>query len=350
MFRTTRHLIAILVGVLLVGAIASHAGAQGSWVTSPAAQSLYEKAKAEKEVVIWGPDDDELNWIAAPFNKRFPGIEVKASADRAATTKAIAESRAGRHAVDVFLWSLGGILPLQERAMLGPNDWALWGVNPDDVFFGGNAAASHNLLYAVVYNSDRVKESELPKTWEGFLDPRFKGKLFASDFLMPRFLGFMALAWGEDKTLEFFRALRDRAEIQIVSGNAPRDAILKSGERLISIGDFVSNAVLWKSHGVPAAWHVLSPTGSGQFVVTPLAKAPHQSAAKLLAGWISTDEAKETRERRRFVADLRPGSRSKLAAQFRSLGLKIVYEDVANMKQRADYYNKFSPIVSGQQK
>src|SRR5262245_26131197 len=104
-----------------------------SWQNAPAVKALYEQARKEGEVVVWGPQDRGLDWIPAEFGKRFPGIKVTWSADRAANTKIITEQRAGRYAVDVLTFSLGGVLPLTERKLLGANDWAAWGAGPQSV-------------------------------------------------------------------------------------------------------------------------------------------------------------------------------------------------------------------------
>jgi len=211
--------------------------------------------------------------------------------------------------------------------------------------------ATHNLLYAVIYNTDKVKESELPKTWDGFLDPKFKGKLVSSDFLWPRFLGFLALSWGEEKTIEFARAMRDKQNIA-VTGTAVAETMVKTGERPITLGSFPQNAIYWKNvEKVPTWWAPVTPTGAVQFVSSALSKAPHPNAAKLLAGWLASDEGKEIRElEREGVADLRSGSRSKMAENLRARGIKWVLEDVTTMKQRADFANRINPIVTGQQR
>src|SRR5262245_22615566 len=121
--------------LLLVVAVAAAANlrAQEPWQGSPAVKALYEKARTEGEVVLWGPQDRELDWIPAEFGKRFPGIKVTWSADRAANTKVITEQRAGRYAVDVLTFSLGGLLPLSERKLLGANDWSPWTSDPRGV-------------------------------------------------------------------------------------------------------------------------------------------------------------------------------------------------------------------------
>lgn len=353
MYRTICRvsLVAAVLSVIAFAWSVSNVRGQGSWATSPAVKSLYEKAKAEGQVVLWGPNDQELDWIPQAFNKGFPGIEVKWTADLAAMTKVIAEYRAGRHTVDTFIFSLGGIMPLAERGVLGPNDWSVFGVVPEDIFFGGNAAATHNLLYAVVYNTDKVRESDLPKTWDGFLDPKFKDKLSASDFLWPRFLGFLALSWGEEKTIEFARAMRDKQNIA-VTGTAVAESMVKTGERPIALANFPQNAIYWKTvEKAPTAWAPVSPTGAVQFVSSALSKAPHPNAAKLLAGWLASDEAKEIREQvREGGANLRSGSRSKITADLRARGVKWVLEDVTTMKQRAEFANRINPVVTGQQR
>jgi ABC-type Fe3+ transport system substrate-binding protein len=320
-------------------------GSQESWPSSPSVKALYEKARAEGEVVLWGPQDRELDWIPAEFAKRFPGIKVTWSADRAANTKVITEQRAGRYAVDVLTFSLGGILPLSERKMLGTNDWQPWTADAQSVLLQGTTAALYNLVYTVVYNETLVKPADVPKTWDDLLQPRWKGKLVASQFLLPRLLGFFALEWGEAKATAYARALLDRQDTLIT--RAPREVILQRGERLIGIGEFVSAAMYWKSQGMTIGWAPMPLMAAAQFGVTPLAKAPHPNAARLLAGWMISSEAKAARERLRFDADVRPGAKTALAARLAATGAKIVYEDVPNMKARAAHYEALSALVAG---
>jgi iron(III) transport system substrate-binding protein len=316
------------------------------WEAIPAIKTLYERAREEGEVVLWGPQDRELDWIPAEFGKRFPGIRVTWSADRAANTKVITEQRARRHAVDVLTFSLGGLLPLAERRMLAAMDWSMWNVEPQSVFLDGTAAALYNLVYTIVYNESLVKADELPKTWEDLLAPRWKGKLVASQFLLPRLLGFLTLAWGEEKTIAYARALIEQQDTLIT--RAPREVILQRGERLIGVGEFVSASLHWKKTlGMPIGWAPMPIMAAVQFVVAPLATAPHPHAAKLLAGWLVSSEAKVLRERLRYDADIRPGAKTELGERLAATRANIILETVANMKVRAAHYEKMSAIVSG---
>ncbi len=309
-----------------------------------ALDALYAKAKAEEQVVLWGAQDREIDWIPAEFAKRFPGITVNWAADRAAITKTITEHRAGRYSVDVINFSVGGMLPLVDRRLLEKPDWSIFGIDGRDVLLDGTTAATHNLVYSIVYNEKLVAPSDLPRTWEDLLDAKWKGKLVASQFLLPRLLGFLALEWGEPKTADYARALLQRQDVLVT--RAPREGILHRGERVVAVGEFVASAIQWKSMGMPVTWAPMPVMPAAQFGAAAVVRAPHPHAARLLAGWLATNEAKAARERLRFDADVRPGSRSALAAALSRSGGRVILEDVSNMKARAALYERLSTLVT----
>ena len=80
--------------VTLVAAFALTASAQAAWRDSPAVKALYDKAKAEGQVMVWGTQQGEVDWIPKAFNALFPGIDVQWVGDNDIATKAIAEARA----------------------------------------------------------------------------------------------------------------------------------------------------------------------------------------------------------------------------------------------------------------
>jgi ABC-type Fe3+ transport system substrate-binding protein len=296
--------------------------------------------------VLWGPSPNTLEWIPDAFTQRFPGVKVTWAADEQSPTKIIAEDRAGRRAADVLFFSLGGILPLHERKLLDKMDWATWGVDPGNVMLDGTVGATHNLVYTVMYNSSLVRPDQAPKTWDDLASPAWHGKVAASDFTLPRLLAFLVLAWDEPRVLEYTRALRDRSGIMLT--RTPIEAVLESGERSVGVGQFVNNVLRFKDEGRPLDWVPMSPTGAAQFVIAPLTKAPHPNAARLLAGWLASDEGKATAEELRYNPDVRPGSRSRVAQQLREANVQVIIEDPSNVERRAELYTKFSPIVSGQ--
>lgn len=340
-----RSLIGYALGALGILCAAS-VWAQSSWKDSPAVKSLYEKAKQEGKVIIWGPQQREVDWIPEAFGSMFPGVEVQWLGDNNIATKAIAEARAGRHEVDVFHISLGGMIPLNQRDLLTTVDWSMFGTPAGNTALGGKAGLTSNHIYAVVYHAQKVKDSELPRLWTDLLDPRYKGKMAGSLFLLPRLVGFLGLEWGEDRALQFARDLVGKTDILLT--RAPRESLLQSGERLYAVGDFDSAGLFWASQGLPVKYVIPQPAVAVQFVTSVMAKAPNPNAARLLAGWMTTPEAKRARERMRFESDYRPGTQSELGKKLHATGINILFENESNMVLREQIYKKATPILTGQ--
>jgi iron(III) transport system substrate-binding protein len=334
------------VASLLFLGFATSAFAQSDWQGTPVIKALYDKARAEGEVVIWAPTETEVDWIQTEFSRRFPGIAVKGTGDLQAATKLIAEARANRHSVDVWQNSLGGMLEVQKRGLFAKVDWKQYGIEDSRILFDGEGLAIHNFIYSALYAKSFVKEAELPKTWDDLLDARWKGKMVGEDFLFPRLMGFLALAWGEDKTEKWGRRMINDQKLLIV--NSPRESFLRTGERVLALGDSVTQSFQYSQNGVPTGYTILDVVPAVQFMVSPMKNAPHPNATRLLAGWLATDDGLAVREKVAYGFSIRPGSKSKLADDVRNVKAKTILEDVANMAQRAEYYKKFSALVRGQ--
>ena len=331
---------------LLATAFSVSASAQTAWHDLPAVKDLYEKAKAEKEVVIWTPAQTEVDWVSVEFPKRFPGITVKGTGDLQSATKLIAEARANRHSVDVWQNSLGGMIEVQKRNLFAKVDWQALGIPQSNILFDGEGVAAHNFIYSALYAKNFVKDEDVPKTWDDLLDPKWKGKMVAEHFLFPRLLGFLALEWGPERAEKWGRAMLDDQKLLIT--NAPRESFLKTGERILAVGDSVTQSFQYTQNGVPTGYTVLDVVPAVQFMMAVMRNAPHPNAARLLAGWLTEDEGMTLREKNVFGFGIRPGSKSEVAARIKQAGSKIVFEDVSTMQQRADYYKKFSAMVLGQ--
>ena len=311
-----------------------------------AMRALYDKAKAEKEVTLWAPAAIEGSWVPDYFGKRYPGIAINFTPDLQGATKIIAEARVGRHSVDAWSFAIGGMLEVQKRDLLATIDWTKFGIGKSDIFFNGQAAATHNFVYTSIYAKAAVKATDLPKSWSDFLDPKWKGKLVAQAFLLPRLMGFLALDWGPEKTEKWGRALIDEQKALIV--NTPTGPYLKSGERAFAVGESISLAYQYQSEGIDVGYVNLDIVPAGQFAIAVLKDAPHPNGALLLAAWLASQEGRDLYDRVIHQADVRPGSHAALAKEIADSKAKVIIEDVGNVEQRAKYYEAFSKLVRGQ--
>jgi iron(III) transport system substrate-binding protein len=339
-----------LFGLVLLGLAAAIAAipASADWQQSPAVKELYAKAKTEGEVVIWGTNGREVDWIPAAFAAEWPGIKVNVLGDNDIAPKIIAETRAGRHAVDVYWSSITGVEPIVKRELPTAVDWSVFGVAKDNTAFDGRMAFTNNIVYVVAYDTRKMSEADMPKTWDQLLEPKYKDKMAGSLFLLPRLVSALSIKWGEDKALDFARKLA--GETGILLTRAPRESILQSGERVIAAAEVDTLPKLWAAGGMPVKYVIPAPVVLGQFGATVLAKAPHPSAARLLAGWLASREGKKARERGNLEVDFRPGSDHPDAVKIYTSGVMVIEDSVEQMQARAALYKKAADILTGQAK
>jgi iron(III) transport system substrate-binding protein len=339
-----------LIRPILLGLAAAIAAtpALAEWKQSPAVKELYEKAKKEGEVVMWGTNGREVDWIPAAFAAEWPGIKVNVLGDNDIAPKIIAETRAGRHEVDVYWCSITCAAPVVQRDLATAIDWSMFGVTKDNTAFDGKMGYTNNIVYVIAYDTTKMKEADIPTTWDKLLDPKYKDKMTASLFLMPRLVSALSIKWGKDKALDFARHLA--ADTGVLLTRAPRESILQSGERVMAVGEVDTLPKLWAQSGMKVKYVIPSPVVLGQFGSTVLTKAPHPNAARLLAGWLASKEGKAARTRGNLEDDYRPGSDNPEAKQIYASGVPVIEDTVEQMTERAALYKPAADILTGQAK
>jgi iron(III) transport system substrate-binding protein len=309
-------------------------------------KELYQAAKKDGQVMIWGTQRREVEWIPAAFGRVFPGIDVQFLGDNDIAVKAIAEARAGRHQIDVYQSSLTGTLPVVQRDLLTVIDWSPFAIDQRNITFDGKMAMTSNIVYTVAYNNKLVKDADAPKQWIDILDERYKGKGASSTFLLPRLVGGLSLMWGEEKALQFARDIVARMNLLLT--RAPRESLLQSGERLYAFGEIDSLIRSVAAEGLPVSQVVPEPVVVGQFGVTIMKNAPHPNAARLLAGYLATPEGKAARLKATSQADYGPTSDNEFAKLLHSGKLQVVWDRPDNMAQREALFGRAAAILTGQ--
>jgi iron(III) transport system substrate-binding protein len=254
---------------------------------------LVAGARKESEVADYTSANLQLSGpLVKLFEKKYPFISVKLA--RIGGSRIIqrveTEAKAGLHAVDVIGTGELGIVsavdrgltaryvsPMRENLREGFADReGLWTVQHATLLFGA-------------YNKKLVKPEQVPRDWDDFLDPKWKGKL-SLETEAYEWMGFLIRQIGEERAFKYFAALT-KQDVKFLRGRSLQLQLLAAGEFPITM---VSNANLileLKKTGAPIEWIRISPVLLRPSLLLLAANAPHPHAALLYLDFLLSKEA-----------------------------------------------------------
>ena len=144
-------------------------------------------------------------------------------------------------------------------------------------------------LYVVAYNPRKVRADELPKSYEGFLDPKWKGRL-ALEATDAEWMGGIVNAWGEARGMEFFRRLGEMKPA-MRKGHILLVQLIASGEVDVGLSAYYANAASAKRRGASVDWAAVEPTIARPQGIGIARQAPHPNAALLFADFMLSPQA-----------------------------------------------------------
>jgi ABC-type Fe3+ transport system substrate-binding protein len=257
---------------------------------------LYEAAKKEGEVV-WYTSlivNQAVRPLIDAFDMKYPGIEVKYSrADSGPNAiKVMNEARAGKVEGDVFD-GIATTPPLLKAGLVekfAPSEVDKYPPALRDADGRWNALVVYFLTPGI--NTQLVGKDEI-KTAEDLLNPKWHGKIAWStepSSGAPEYVGAVLRTMGDDKGMEFLRAL---AKQDIVNVDATNRAVLDEvilGQYAIALTIFNHHAVLSAEKGAPVAWLKVEPIPAPFHSIGLVKNAPHPNAAKLLIDFLLSEE------------------------------------------------------------
>ena len=294
--RFTVSAIAILM-TLVIGGI-GYAQDKGKGA-SDAVMQLYNAAKKEGTVVIWGPTDAIIYQRAQEaMSKQFPGIKIEhfESIPEPLVQRIIAESQAGKPAaVDIIQsGSLRALRPLIDRDMLASYPGWEKDFGLDAVYANQRFVGAYNLTLPIAYNTKLVSAQDAPKTWEDLADPKWKGrKLIMEARLVP--FAMLGTQWGKGKATELIKRILSQQQPLIVQGGTTVANALAGGQVSIAVGTYAYTIERLKKQGAAVDWVAVSPLPVLNSAVGVLKTAPHPNAARFFAGWLGSTEGQTVR-------------------------------------------------------
>ena len=135
-------------------------------------------------------------------------------------------------------------------------------------------------IFAHAYNTNLVKRDELPKSYQDFLDPKWKGRLGIEAEDADWFSGVISLG-DEAKNLKLWRDIVAANGISVRKGHTLLTNLVVSGEIPLALTVYNYKAEQLKNKGAPIDWFVIPPAIARANGVGVAAKAPHPHAALL---------------------------------------------------------------------
>jgi iron(III) transport system substrate-binding protein len=266
-------------------------------------QRLIDGAKREGELTIYtSAQSTDLGPVVEAFEKKYG---VKASLWRAGSeqvlNRAIQESRAGRHTVDVVetngpeLESMSREQILQAIKSPHHGDLIAPAIRPHGEWVGTRLN-----VFVQAYNTKLVKKEELPKTWEDLADPKWKGRLGIeaedSDWLAGIFGEI-----GEEHGNKVFRQIVQNNGISNRKGHTLLTQLVASGEVPLALTVYNYKAEQLRQEGAPIDWFTVGNAIARPNGIGVARRAPHPHAAVLFYDFELSEEGQQIIADREFV-------------------------------------------------
>jgi iron(III) transport system substrate-binding protein len=319
---------------------------------SSAAETLDDvKAGAAKEgKVVWYDSlpRAEGDAILAEFQKAFPFVksaeylEVPGAAKTARITQ---ESRAGGPTADVTLDGPASGMRHASSGFLTPVDWKSLGVETSNERTPNEyLIAITTPLFGILYNTNKVKDDEAPKTYEELVDAKWAGRAGT----WSRAIGFVILAadWGEEKTTDYVKKFSALKPKLFRSTYAAAQSVGAGEVDIIFAIHHTALPTIEK--GAPVKWRFLEPVPVGPLYGVLLKFGKNPNAGKLLLAWLGSKGGalayeKVAKRGNPFIPETETSKMLK--------GKKISMFDAKTEVEKAQWYNdleaKFGRMLQG---
>lgn len=302
--RSTRHLkllcglvVAMLLCVPLVRAQSANQGKNDALYLYHGVdrdQQLLEKARQEGTVVVYTSlSPSESTPLAKAFEKKY-GVKVelwRAMSDKV-VQRTVTEGQARRFTVDVIETNGPEVEMIAREKLLSKF------FSPYLADLPSAAAPPHRLwvtdrlsFFVVAYNTNKVKREDLPKHYEGFLDPKWKGQI-GIEATDAEWMATVIKKLGTERGMKLFEKLAEmRPDVR--KGHILLAELVVAGEVPVALSAYDSNAKSLKLSGGPIDWMPVEPVVGRPQGIGLAKNAPHPHAALLFADFVLSPEGQE---------------------------------------------------------
>ena len=252
---------------------------------------LVERAKREGRVVLYtslAPTESQP--LAAAFRKKYGiNVEIWRALSDQVVRRTITEAQAQRHAVDAIETNGPEMEMLAREKVLAEFHSPYLADLPAAVVPAHRTWFPDRLnFYVVAYNTTKVRRSEIPATYEGFADPKWKGRI-AVEATDAEWMATLIKTWGTGKGMEYFRTL-SALNPDVRRGHILLASLVAAGEVPVGLTTYHSNVVPLTRKGAPIDFVPVQPVVARPQGIGVAKNAPHPHAALLFADYVLSPE------------------------------------------------------------
>lgn len=272
---------------------AASAAAGGSAAANAGGDSLEAiKAEAQKAggKVVWydSIEQDQGDEITKQFVADYPfmtGAKFVSVVSGSRLARITQESSAHGPTADVDFEDAATAADFNKKGFLNTVDWKALGVKvspqltPTDYLIAVTAP-----YYVFFYNTNKVKESDVPKTMDDLLDPKWKGRI--GTWARPSGLEDFAAVWGEQQMIDYVKKFAAQKP-HLYDSNFTVAQNVGSGIDDIAFTTY-HTSIPTTEKGAPAKAATINPTPLNVLYAYSLKYGANPAGGKLLLQWLAS--------------------------------------------------------------
>ena len=213
--------------------------------------------------------------LADAFEKKYDvRVQLWRGLSEEVVQRTITEAKGRRYAVDVVETNGPEMEMIAREKLLGA------GWSPDRLN-----------LYVVGYNTAKVKRTEIPATYEGFTDPKWKGRI-ALEATDSEWMATVIKSEPGNKGMDLMRKL---AALQpaLRKGHVLLASLVAAGDVQVGLAMYNSNIETLKRKGAPIDFVPVQPVVARPQGIGVARNAPHPNAAQLFRDFVLSGEGQK---------------------------------------------------------
>ncbi len=255
---------------------------------------LLDGARREGTVVVYTSlATKESTPLAKAFEKKY-GVKVelwRATSDKV-VQRLVTEGQARRFVVDVVETNGPEVDMVAREKLLAEFFSPHLADLPPMAIAANHLWVSDRLNYFIVaYNTNKFKREDLPKHYEGFLDPKWRGQI-GIEATDAEWMATVIKALGNERGMRLFEKLAEmRPDMR--KSHILLAEMVAAGEVPVALSAYDSNAEALKRRGAPIDWLPVTPVVGRPQGIAVMTQAPHPHAALLFVDFVLSPEGQE---------------------------------------------------------